>query len=381
MDLSRPERPRRAAFSALAALFGTFVTLAVLCMNDRRPEGGRAVRTDCDGMPVSLGECVHLGSVVNGRLLDFSPDGTTLAVAAAGSWTSAGPIRLWDLRSRTEMRPFGEGCGELESIRFSPDSSLLVAHDKREGVRVWKVGTGEQLDAFKPPTIYDNWVGVYFSPDCTSLLVKHYGENFPNDALYKIRDIGVGRDRASIPAESWLFSFSPDRSRAATLTTGPGGKRTRVMLWDWGARRVPLLRRDHAVRADGVAFSHDLAYFATVNHAGQAGETSELRIVGMDTGVTRLSFTHTDDETHIQEINFSRAGNLLIANGGGGSQLFWKTRSTVWDITGGRPEAWGATRSSPQCLRTGGSWLCATNRPCCRTRIARSRWAASRSCG
>ena len=93
--------------------------------------------------------------------------------------------------------------------------------------------------AFKPPTIYSNWVGVDFSPDSKSLLFKHYGENFPDESLYKIRDIGATQDRMTIEAEPQFFAFSPDGSHLVTgATCGP---KHRMMLWEWDKGKPILL--------------------------------------------------------------------------------------------------------------------------------------------
>lgn len=361
MIRARSRSPRRRALLALATLLGAFVALAVLCAGTVRPVGDRRARAAITPPPVSLGECVHLGTAERGRLLTFSPDGRTLAVATRGTWTSAGPIRLWDVRSGREIGAIGAGWGELESVRFSPDGALVAAHDKRRGLGVWEVATGEQRDAFKPPTIYDNCVRFWFSPDGRALVYQHYGENFPNDRRFNVRDVGAAHDRATVAAEPWLFAFSPDGSRLATGTTDPRGGRDHIMLWDW-AGNAPVLLRDHRIRADGVAFSRDLTQFATATYPEPDRDTAEIRVASLDTGATRLAFTHTDDETRIQDVSFSPVGNLLIASGGGGSQLRWTTRSTVWDVAGAAARKVGTYPAEPA-VSPDGRFLAVRNEP------------------
>ena len=347
MNNTRAKHSRTASLSALTLLLGTIAALAVLSTNRPRDGSDRSGQTGRDASPLSLGARVHLGTVENGRLVDFSPDGSILAVAAEGTWTSVGPIRLWDVRSRRELTPVGDGWSHLETIRFSPDSTLVAAHDKRRGMGVWEARTAVQRDAFKPPTIYENAVSFWFSPDSKSLLFRHYGEKFPEESEFKIRDIGAGRDRASITAEPWRFVFSADGSRVAAGVTSSRGQRGRVMLWSWAAGKEPSLIRDYPVSADHLALSRDLATYATANDSQPTRSESTIQIIDTDTGRPRLTFTHADEETHIQEISFSHAGNLLIANSGGGSQWAWTTRSTVWDITGPVARAIGSYPTEP----------------------------------
>ncbi|MBA4192724.1 MAG: hypothetical protein C0467_32565 [Planctomycetaceae bacterium] len=333
MNRFQLKHPLLAALFALATVLAIFELLAVLCMN----QGPHATKQSVRPLPVTLGDCVKLGTVENGRLVGFSPNGNTLAVVREGGWTSAGPIRLWDVRSGKEKGSVGEGWDQIQMVHFSPDSTMIAVYDTNNGIGVWDIATGNQRDAFKPRTFFGNCVSFWFSPDSKSLIYKHFAENFPHDEgdqLFNIRDIGAGRDRATIVGEPWLFEFSPDGTRIATGTSAARGVKRRVMLWAWAGGQPPVLLRDHSVRADSVAFSHSLDSFATANTTGQARDTTEIQIVDMNTGHTRLTFTYTDEETHIQEISFSRDEKLLIANGGGGHQLSWTTRSTLWDIRG-----------------------------------------------
>lgn len=290
--------------------------------------------------PLDLRGGTDLGRVDGGQLAGFSPDGRVLAVTFRGTFESVGPIRLWDLRSGKELPPVAVGWKRLETVRFSPDSRLVAAHDKKEGMGVWDAVTGKQVMAFRPRTIYENYVRFWFSPDSKALIYEHYGEKFPDDQTFNVRDIGAARDRATFTGEPWMMVVAAD-GQIGTGTTAPThDKRDRVLVWAWKGKTPPVLLKEYRVRVDHLAFSPDLGSFATADGA-------EVRVLDMASGRERVAFTDRNPETHIQEVKFSPAGRLLIVNSGGGTQLDWKTRSTAWDISGGRARTVGEFVTEP----------------------------------
>lgn len=335
--------PRVAARSFAVRILGA-VVIACLCSGPL-PADGPAVKP----APLDLRAGVEIGRAKDGRLAGFSPDGRTLAVTTEGTFESVGPIRLWDLRSGDELAAVGKDWKHILLVRFSPDGTRIGAYDKTEGIGVWEVRTGKRVMAFRPPTFYGNCVRFWFSPDSTAVVYEHYGEKFPDDQTFNVRDIGADRDRASFTGEPWMMGLSAD-GKIATGTTAPDHrKRDRVLLWEWAGGKPPALRTEHRVRVDHVAFSPDLASFATVDGAA-------VRVQDMATGRERVAFTDADPGTHIQGVEFGPDGKVLILNGGGGTQLSWKTRSAVWDVSGGRARKVGEFAAEPA-VSADGKWL------------------------
>ncbi|HET7014486.1 MAG TPA: hypothetical protein VFI65_11280 [Streptosporangiaceae bacterium] len=77
----------------------------------------------------------------NGPLaLAFSPDGTWLATA--NSTDDTGTVRLWNARTGTLVRHFGQGPPSVRNLVFSPGGHLLAAASQDATVRLWNPATG-----------------------------------------------------------------------------------------------------------------------------------------------------------------------------------------------------------------------------------------------
>ena len=113
---------------------------------------------------------------VSGRIssLAFDSKGEKLVTvgwdtpgASAGemdAWTkgkSRGDIRIWNVASGTEIAHFGNDCGGLFDVAFSPDDKMIItagraANSPRKGeVRIWDAQTYKPIRSLAGPT---NWV-------------------------------------------------------------------------------------------------------------------------------------------------------------------------------------------------------------------------------
>src|SRR5688500_7243157 len=189
----------------------------------------------------------------------FSPDGTTLASAAADL-----TVTLWDVANRRQRRVLRlpEGAGNSMCEAFAPDGRTLVAGCSDGKLRLWDVATGEPrgtLDAHDG-VIY----GVAFSADGATLATCGA------DGLAKLWDVTRGdgsggpirvTPRATLDGHGRqpVHACALTRDGASLLTGGADGN---VLLWD--ARRGALVRtvltRRHAVT---IALSPDDRLLAT----------------------------------------------------------------------------------------------------------------------
>ena len=314
--------------------------------------------------PAPLKNCINLGILKKCAVIGFSPDSRFLATATETTWRKAGPIQIWDVRTGQLQAAVAKDWTEIETVRFSPDSTLIAAHEQSGELRVWDVRTGESRGAFTPPTQFGNGVDFWFAPDGRAVLYHYWGQDASSDSHLKVWDIGSRHEVGSVEGSSWLDAFAPDGKRLATHD-----KRNGVMLWVWvGDKQRPAkLIAKHEVRLDHLAFSPDLTAFATGNNSADKKGTTEIRVRDLETGRERTSFTHVDNETSIQNLWFSPDGRVLAASGGGGTQLDWTTRTTLWDIIAKPPKRIGAFPDARSSRPMAGSSPCRPRRESCST--------------
>jgi WD40 repeat protein len=77
-----------------------------------------------------------------GGLFSLSIDPNSDLVAAG---TGGGSVRLWDLKSRTELPRLRVGTGFVDAVAFSPDGRTLAAADIQEGASLWNVQNGRRV--------------------------------------------------------------------------------------------------------------------------------------------------------------------------------------------------------------------------------------------
>jgi WD40 repeat protein len=72
----------------------------------------------------------------------FSPNGQILASGGPGS-----AIKLWDVRSRSELKTFsGQFFDVVSSVAFSPDGKTLASAYENGTIRLWDIATGKELN-------------------------------------------------------------------------------------------------------------------------------------------------------------------------------------------------------------------------------------------
>jgi WD40 repeat protein len=99
----------------------------------------------------------------------MSPDARKFAVGVGRS------VRVWDVTTGDELRPFKGHSGIVWSAAFSPDGTRLATGSSDGNVRIWDVTTREPLitlDA-SPGIVH----AVAFSPDGNTLVSTSETEN------------------------------------------------------------------------------------------------------------------------------------------------------------------------------------------------------------
>jgi WD40 repeat protein len=273
--------------------------------------------------------------------LDFSPDGSTVAISTFQSST----VTLWDVGTGHMKATFSSGTSGVLRTRFSPDGNLIALSNREDrAVRIWNarsfklvlsisnlegapfdesfskdgrllafgLGNGyihiwdvqgnKEISKWKAHT--GRVLKVVFSPDGETLAsCSDYGNvglwNVPTGEEI-IRFTGHTR-------EVWGVCFSPDGKTLASCA-GDGT----VRIWDITSKKPIKILEGHGSVVWDVDFSLDGKLLASVAH--------DLRL--WDTVTWRQTAVMPSGESG--RVKFSPDGKIVVS---GGSLRFWDVRT------------------------------------------------------
>lgn len=300
--------------------------------------------------------------------LDASPDGRLLAVGQQSDKEGHAYLTLWDLESRSILRPVEAGRPQrlIFRCRFAPDGKTLAYvksdsavyfHDVESGetfkpeqpddnirwlsysasanrlvtagslVQVWDAERREVLHASEagaaPAQARDQTVVAALSPDGAQLAVAGDGTG-----KVSLRDALSGAEIATLvgaPALARWVSFDPHGRYLAVIEFYSHG----VFLWDLhSGQRV--LTETFGERADGywaLSFHPDGEQLAL-------GTTSDyLTIARLSDG--KLIFDQSVHQGRIWDMTYTRDGDRLIFGGDEGVAYVGRLNSSDISIVGG----------------------------------------------
>jgi serine/threonine protein kinase/WD40 repeat protein len=274
--------------------------------------------------------------------LAFSPDGRFLAEGIE-------TVRLWDTRSWTPVRSFGQDEGDAgaeppqpaplpSSLAFTPDGALLAIGDQASRVTLREVATGRvvrTLEGIAPefygppspraalgtPTDKRAVAAIAIAPDA-ALLAVGYGlvvGTIPNyDQVVKVFDLRSGKPSATLPVRNtvaWLH-FSADGSSLTAASHDGNVRRWQVRDWK------PLQRWFTGSPIFSAAVSRDESRLVTGLQSG--------RIVLWEMATGRELHRVLGHANFVAGATFSADGRTLVTSSGTseyGMLKFWDVES------------------------------------------------------
>jgi WD40 repeat protein len=206
------------------------------------------------------------------RRIDFSTDEVHgVAMAPDGrhalSATLDGIVRLWDLKTRKEVRRFEGHIGWIRSVAIAPDGRRALSGGDDRTLRLWDLESGRQLHCFKRHS--RRIMGVAIAPDGRRALSASH------DGTVWLWDLETGCEIRSFEAragEVRSAAFAPDGRRVLS-----GGADGSVRLWDAQIPGEVCCLKGHSDSVDSVAVALD------GRHALSGGHDKRLRLWDLDT--------------------------------------------------------------------------------------------------
>ncbi len=235
----------------------------------------------------------------------FSPDGQMMAT---GSWDTT--VKLWDVRTRKQLRSLTGHTLFVNAIAFSPDGKLLASGSSDTSVKLWDVATGSELASLNEHT--SAVTSLAFSPD--GKLLASGGE----DKKIRLWDVNERKAVGLLSGHTrdvYSVAFSPDGQLLASSSGGPDWGE--VKIWDVLSGELQMTLRGHRARVSSVAFAASGKIIAT------ASWDQTIKLWDYTTGQElRTLRRHTGQ---VSAIAFSRDGKSLISGGHDGQVLLWDT--------------------------------------------------------
>ena len=236
----------------------------------------------------------------------FSPDGRTLA-----SGSDYGKIKLWDVETKQLIHTFEGYKYPVHSVAFSPDGSIL-ASGSGGTIDLWNLETKELIHTLKGGTIA-------FSPDGSLLAGGGY------DGI-KLWDVET---KQLIHTLKWYtrgvdsVAFSPDGKTLAS-----GSEHGKIQLWDIETKKlIHTLTYSALIYPVSVAFSPDGRTVASGHYT-----TIEL----WDVETKKLTHTIKGHTDYITSIAFSPDGRTLASGSSDCTIELWdiETKKLIHTIKG-----------------------------------------------
>jgi WD40 repeat protein len=238
----------------------------------------------------------------------FSPDDTMLAAGGKGN-----TVRLWDVRSRREVRALTGAALDAQDLEFSPDGQRLAGAIGNEA-RLWDVASGQQVASFgwRKRVLVE---AVAWSPDGTLLAVGGEG-------TLKLWSLASGRELTPLVDQPWPsphgihdLEFAPGGRLLAAGALSTEGKA--MVLWDVATKSEAAILRGYKGTVYALAFSPDGKTLAAAGHRW-------IQLWDLATREETVRLRSPKNGVKFRAMAFSPDGDSLAVASWDGSVWLWR---------------------------------------------------------
>ena len=289
---------------------------------DFSPDGTRLAVADMDGVPkvwdlstrsVALELAGHKTTC---KAIAYSPDGKLLATGS-----DDGVVKLWDSQTGQERFSLTGNKPLVRGVAFSPDGTRLVSIDEGSVLKVWEVATGKELLNLDTLSA-GGFRTALFMPDGKRLVVVGY------DGMTRLVDAATGRLLLTLAGHTSTVTDAAIRADGLRLATvGADGT---LKVWDPGPGRELFTFQGQTSAINGIAYNPTAPSGVKGDQLATASEDGTVKIWDPGSGQLLRSL---DSQGHPQawsSLAYSPDGMQVAAGSNDGAV-------SIWDVATGQP--------------------------------------------
>lgn len=277
----------------------------------------------------------HIGSSNFADALDWSPDGSMLAVSyyeviqTDSGDDRRGYIRIWDVNSGELVHEWLAHSYPIRQLRWTPDGHRMVSVGGDKAVRVWNAADGAlEYEFLINNDFFSAAYHMDVSPDSDDVVIWM-------DGVYQIYDLDDGNLR-----KEWDYAFPPQAIQWSALGFRKNWLATAtedgLLVWDITCEVPIALFRPTFLdpnqvcckSIDAVAWNPDASLVAGLQGLQTSGSEGHLMIWNIHQSllVAELEGCRANNDVAIAGvIDWSSDGQLIACGSNDGKVLVWRT--------------------------------------------------------